>query len=64
MQPWVSFQASSMKELGLKPLAHEPALHVDQGGDHGVDPPLGDGHFQFIECQLASHHDRYSISGE
>ena len=45
------------KELGVKALAHQPALHVDLGGDDGVDLAGRDRLLQFIECQLARHLD-------
>ena len=37
---------------GNKALAHQPALHVDDAGKHGIDRSVCDGGFEFVE----SHH--------
>ena len=36
--------------LGLDPLAHEPALHVGQGHDQGVDPAVPDHALELLEA--------------
>ena len=37
------------ERLGLDPLAHEPALHVGDRDDQGVDPAVADHPLQLLE---------------
>ena len=41
--------------LGLEALADQPALHVDERGDDGVDLARGDGLLQLVEGQIPGH---------
>ena len=43
------------EEAGEKPLADEPALHVDGAAEHRVDLARGDGLFQLLERHVSSH---------
>ena len=51
------------EEFRLEALADQPALHVDEAGEHGVDLARGDGFLQLVEGQVPGHERESSLEG-
>ena len=54
--PLVAGLVLGEEELGIEPLAHQPALHVGEARDHGVDRARGDVLPQLLERRHRRRH--------
>jgi hypothetical protein len=45
----------------MEALAHQPTLHVDLNGQHGVDKAIGDVLLEIVECVWCAHEKTRSV---